>query len=405
MNFVATVCDQQGREKQLQLEAGSITEARSLAAEGGAFVVSIQEDAGKNPSARGSVPEKIKKSRARTAHFARELSVLISTGTPMTESLQAMERQTSDGPWKRVLGSVRTEVEEGGNLSDALGKFPRIFDPVFCSLVAAGESSGRLHELLGRLAAMKRREIKSRSLLIGSATYPAVLIVVSFGVLLAMTLFVIPRFAGLFETLNAPLPWTTELLLILSGLMRSYWWAVLAGIALACAGLWVSWQSMATRRYADRLLSKIPIAGPMTRGFTIARMTRLLGVLLESRVSMLESLDLVRRSLSRPLYHEWAIHAKELVTRGDSLSHSFRNEMLFTPSVQEALANAERGGRLAPVMLEIADYLDEDNESSARTLSNLLEPLIMVCLGVVVAFVALSMFIPLFDLTASAGGD
>lgn len=405
MNFTVQACDAKGDTVTRVIEGESVSEARASARSQGLFVVSIEMAKGASEgSVEGPVPRKIRGASKKLTQFSRELSVLVGTGTPIAESLRAVERQASEENWRRVIHAVREAVEEGVSLSVALSRHPGVFDPVFCSLIGAGESSGRLDDMLKRLAMIKRRERKARSLLIGSTTYPAVLMVVAGGVLVAMVLFVIPRFAGLFETLNAPLPWTTDLLLSVSNGFKAWWWAVIVLIAGFFTGLFVASKNKAAQRRADQLVCRTPVLGAMAQGFTVARTLRMMGVLLDARVSMLEAIELVRKSVGRPLYTEWADHATELVTRGEPLSESFESDILFPPSVREAIANAERTGRLAPVLVDLSDFMDDENEAMARTFSNLLEPVIMIGLGIVVAFVALSMFLPLFDLTASAGG-
>jgi len=406
VNYSVKTCDANGRTETVRIQAENAAAARAEAAVEGRFVVSVQEVAGpdRDTASEAPAPKKVRKAGKRVASFAKELSVLVSTGTPVAESLRAIEKQASDAGWKRVMHDVRTSVEEGTPLSRSLAEYPMIFDPIFRSLIAAGESSGKLHSLLQRLSSMKRREIKAKALLIGSATYPAVLMFVATSVMLAMILFVIPRFAGLFDTLNAPLPVTTQFLLALSGFITNWWWAIIGAGFAVCVGGYFGWRSQQVKLQVDTLLTKIPVLGPLAQGFTVARLTRLLGVLLDAKVSLLESLELVRQSITRPLYTEWIEDAVELVTRGESLSGSFSDDALFPPSIREAISNAENSGRLAPVLLDLSEYLDDENEALARTFTNLLEPLIMVVLGVVVAFVALSMFLPLFDLTASAGG-
>jgi type II secretory pathway component PulF len=397
-------CDAKGASLTRVIEGEDAREVRATAQSQGLFVVSVKAQKGSgDASPDGPVPRRVRGASKKLTQFARELSVLVGTGTPIADSLRAVERQASEENWRRVIGAVRESVEEGVSLSSALSQHPGVFDQVFCSLIGAGESSGRLDDMLKRLAMIKRRERKAKSLMIGSATYPAVLIVVAGGVMIAMVLFVIPRFAGLFETLNAPLPWTTELLLTMSNGFKQWWWALLLSIAAGVAGVLMAARNPGMQRRADLLLCRVPVLGSMAQGFTVARTLRMMGVLLDAKVSMLEAIGLVRKSVRRPLYAEWADHATELVTRGEALSGSFEDPMLFTPSIREAVSNAERTGRLAPVLVDLSDFMDDENEAMARTFSNLLEPVIMIGLGVVVAFVALSMFLPLFDLTASAG--
>lgn len=338
------------------------------------------------------------------AVFARELSVLVATGTPVVEALGALERQTRDERWRRIVSDVRQRVEEGDPLSAAMGAHARVFDAVSRSLVSAGESSGRLEEMLERLAILTRRQASTRSMLIGALVYPVLLIVVAIVVLALMLLVVMPRFAGLFESMDVELPGSTRALLAFGDIVRTYWWALLPGLMAAGAGLAAWLRSRAGRRLIDTAAVRLPQIGRLTRSFATARVTRLMGVLLHARVSMTETLELVRESMSNHHYVALIDRAESAVTRGEPVSAAFSDHALIVPSVCEAVRNGETSGRLAEVLLSVADYLDEENETVMRTLSSLLEPVIMITLGVVVGFVAVSMFLPLFDLTASAGG-
>lgn len=352
--------------------------------------------------------KKLKRPRGVGRHlagFARELSVLVSTGTPMVESLAALERQAADERWRVVVGDVRRRVEEGDPLSQALAAHPQIFDPVSRSLMAAGESSGRMESMLDRLAQLTRRKERTRAMIAGAMVYPALLLTVGSGVLVLMLTFVLPRFSGLFETLETPLPATTKFLVSLSEILRGYWFIVfpvIIGFVVAV----VFWSKSVSGRTAIQTVSiRMPKLGVVSRTIICAQLARVLGVLLESRVPMMEALDLTRQSMSNHHYTKLISRAEDAVTRGDPISSAFASDTkLVTAALSEAIRNGEQSGRLAEVLLRLADYLDEENETVLKSLASILEPIIMIGLGVVVGFIAVSMFLPLFDLTASAGG-
>lgn len=338
------------------------------------------------------------------AIFAREMSVLVSTGTPVVEALMALERQSHDERWSAVLHDVRQRVEEGTPLSEAMGSHPGAFDAVTRSLIAAGESSGQLDAMLTRLAVLTRRQLAARRAVGGALVYPALLIVVAAVVLTLMIVFVLPRFGGLFETLDSPLPPTTGLLMLFSAFVRAYWWGLLPALAMGGAGAVLWLRSARGKAALDTAVLRAPRVGPIARSFATARIARLLGVLLESRVPLMEALELTKASMGNEHYRALLQRAESQVTKGESVSAAFGASALIAPSVCEAIRNGEQSGRLAPVLLSVADYLDDENETVIKSLSTLLEPVIMIVLGLVVGFIAISMFLPLFDLTASAGG-
>ncbi|GJM18662.1 MAG: type II secretion system protein F [Phycisphaeraceae bacterium] len=386
------------------VEAATAEEAIERLRRRGMFVLSTSE-AGDAPAASKTKSGKRTKSNPKQlAVFAREMSVLISTGTPVMESLVALERQTQSETWKNALARVRAKVEEGMPLSQAMADQPGIFDPVSRSLVAAGESSGKLDTMFERLAVLSRRQAAAHSAIMGAMIYPALLLSVAGIVLVLMLMFVLPRFGGLFETLDTPLPPTTKILMVMSDAMLAYWWGI-APALVACVVGGVFWaRSAHGKAVRDTAMVRMPKVGVLARAFATARIARLLGVLLESKVPLMEALALTKASMTNANYARLIEAAETQVTKGESMSAAFGGSDLVAHSVCEAMRNGEQSGRLGKVLLNVADYLDEENETVIKSLSTLIEPVIMISLGLVVGFVAVSMFLPLFDLTASAGG-
>jgi type II secretory pathway component PulF len=323
----------------------------------------------------------------------------------VADAIGAVERQTRDDAFRSVIASVRTRVEEGSQFSDALAQHPATFDGICRSLVCAGESSGRMDEMLARLSDMIRSQLKTRQTVANAMVYPCLLLIVSVGVAVAMLGFVLPRFEGLFQTLNAPLPTSTRLLMDLSAFIRQ-WWMVLLGIgaALGLGGR----MYLATSGGADsfmRLVYSLPHIGGILRDITTARLSRVLGVLLTGRVGMVDALRLVKATASMPAYVQLLSRAEDVVTQGESLSDALNNQTLITPAVCEAVRSGERSGRVGQVLTQIADSMDEENELRVKTLTGLLEPVILLVMGLVIGCVAISMFLPLFDLTAAGRGS
>ncbi|MBL4809761.1 MAG: type II secretion system F family protein [Phycisphaerales bacterium] len=337
------------------------------------------------------------------SEFARELSVLVTTGTPLVDAIQSLETQAKSENWKNILEELRGRLEDGDSLSDAMQARHEVFGPVFCSLAAAGESGGNLDVMLIRVGKLLRQEAKIRSNIAGAMMYPILLTAISAIVLTVMIGLVLPRFAGLFESLDTDLPPTTKFLMMISTIMRSYWWAIIPGFISIIAAI-VYWiRSDQGQKIAEVALLKIPVLGKTICSIQTARIFRVLGLLIESKVPILESIELTRRSVSNSLYKNLLTKAEEAVTIGEPVSIAFAADNLILPSAVQAIKNAEQSGRMGPVMIQLADYLDEENETVIKSISSLIEPLIMIGLGIMVGFIAVSMFLPLFDLTASAG--
>lgn len=400
MSYSYTAYDRSGKEVCGTIDAASEHEALEEIRRKGLFPTHVgrqKESLQRGPKSRAP------RGALRSLVFTlRQLAVLSSTGTPIVDALIAVERQTSDGAWRAILADVRRRVEEGATLAEAMGSHPEAFNAVCRSLVAAGETAGNLGVMLERLARLIRRQQRVRSAMVGALVYPALLISVSAGVLVVMIALVMPRFAEMFESLDAPLPASTEILMDLSAWLRAYWWAVLGTLIAGACGLG-AWLSTAHGRATrDRILLRLPIVGTMLRSMSAGRIARLLSVLLASRIPLVEALELTRNTITNREYRILLEGSIERVTRGDSLSSVFSGSPLIPPSMTEALRSAERSGTVDTVLGDLADFIEEDNEALVRALTSVFEPIILIVLGVLVAFVAISIFLPLFDLTASA---
>lgn len=335
---------------------------------------------------------------------SRQLALLISTGTPIVESLRAIERQVIDPKWRAVLADVRGRVEDGTPLSEAMAAHPKSFDAVARSLVHAGEAGGTLEEMLRRLATLTRQQEKLVASVMGSMMYPAMLIVVAVGVLVLMLTYVLPKFTGMFETLDAPLPATTQFLLVLSNGLRFYWWAVPPALCLIGFIVWRLIGTHSGRRKIEWALLHGPLVGKIARSLMVARLVRMLGVLLEAKVPLLEALELTRESIPSRHFKALLSRAETEISQGESLSAAFARDPMIPSSVAESMSNGERTGRLGSVLSSLGDFMDEDNDLIVRSLSSIIEPVILIGLGILVGFVAISMFLPLFDLTTMTEG-
>jgi type II secretory pathway component PulF len=345
-----------------------------------------------------------RKTLKHVAILSRQLCVLTSSGTPLVDALSALERQTPPGRWHEEMAALRERVEQGKALSEAMAAAPEVFDAVACSLVTAGESSGHLPDMLDRLSQLKRRQLSVLNAITGAMIYPCLLVTVATAIFLMLLIFIVPRFAMLFSSLDVPLPPTTRVLVQASGLFRHYWPVVLIVVAGLVTGVIVGLRSPAGQRFKDTFVLKVPYMGQIVKGFATARIVRLLGVLLSGHVPLLNALVLIRGAVANVHYDALIAKAHDHVARGEPLSQAFSDPFLVTPSVHEAIRSGEQSGQLDRLLLEIAGFLDEENEVIVRSLTSIMEPVILVVMGLLVGAVALSMFLPLFDLTAMTQG-
>lgn len=405
MKFAYKAFESSGKPASGSIDANDANEARETLRKKGIFATEVSEEGAAGRSARPSNVRPEGASLAEVAGFTREIAILVSTGTPLVEALRSLERQSRNERFKAIVTDLCKSVEQGEALSDAMMRYPKAFDGVACSLVRAGEEGGELAAMLDRLAKLLRQVQKIRGALIGAMIYPALLITVALSVLTAMVGFVLPKFEDLFKTLQAPLPPSTKLLLGLGAFMKENWWMVLVGLGAAIAGVVLYLRSESGRSSLHRALVSIPGLGKVIRALSVARISRVLGVLVEGRVPLLDALRLTRASVWNRVYAELVDRAEQSLVRGEPLYTAFTAKLggveLVTPSVCEALRNAEKSGRLGAVLSSVADHLDEDNELVVKSLTSVVEPLILIVLGVIVGFVAISMFLPLFDLTAA----
>jgi type II secretory pathway component PulF len=391
------------------VDAGDAAGAAELLRRKGLFVAEV----------KASIPTEEKRTRGRrrrssrgqrlkdVAWFSRQLHVLVSSGTQLADALHALERQARPGPWRQVMTSLRTRVEEGTSLAVAMEPHGTYFDPIYRNLITAGESSGHLVEMFDRLAGLKQKQLKIRNSVVGALVYPCMLMTVGLSIFIMLLLFVIPRFAGLFKTMDVPLPSSTAVLLHVSDAFRGYWWLILLAVAGGVGTLVFCLRTPRGRSIRDTAILRMPYLGPVVKSLSTARIISLLGVLMQARIPVLETLRHVRQSTGNSRYQELISKAEDSVSKGEAMSAAFDDASLINPSVYEAIRSGESSGEIDRLLLNISAFLDEENEVIVRSLTSIIEPLILVVMGVLVGMISICMFMPLFDLasmTQQGGG-
>jgi len=406
MKLAYTAYDSRGQATTGTIESADVVAATEALRSKGLYVAQIAESAAtvEKVTTKRRLSLKGGNKTKNLTMFTRQLCVLVSSGSQLTEALGAVERQVKQGPWRSAIADLNARVEEGAALSEAMEANCEYFDPVYCSLIAAGESSGHLVEMLDRLATLKQKQLRIRNSVVGALIYPILLVFLSIAIFSLLMIFVVPRFSTLFETLDVPLPASTQALVSISEAMRNYWWAMGIALAAALVATVVSLRTPKGRRLRDTVTLKLPCIGNIAKSLITARIIYLLGVLIEGHVQVLEALRLVRRAAGNAHYAELVAKAQKHVAEGELLSLSFSDTYLISPCVHAAIQSSEQSGQLDRLLLSIAGFLDDENETILRSLTSIIEPVILVVMGILVGLIAISMFLPLFDLTAMTQG-
>jgi type II secretory pathway component PulF len=282
-------------------------------------------------------------------------------------------------------------------------EFPHTFPETYIAVVGAGEMSANLPDMFTRLAVMVTRKREIRNRIISATAYPALLICLSFTIVATMVVFVVPRFKALFASLNSPLPWSTKVMFSTSLFLRGHWpWFLGAGVAAVVVVVLLCKTAGGRQRLCD-WQTRLPLAGKLFARLILAQMYRVMGLLLESRVGLMETLHLAGRISSNKDYQTLLTTMTETVEQGDRLGDAVSRSAMVPPSIAQAVVIGEESGHLDQAMLFVADVQDEDNAQMIDALTKLIEPIILIGMGFVVGAIALSLFIPLFDLAAMAG--
>jgi len=331
----------------------------------------------------------------------RQMAMLLRSGSGLVPALSAIRRQMKNANHAALLGKLVNDLEDGLTLTDTLRKHPRTFDAVYCAIVAAGEASGTLTEMFERLSVIVGKRRAMRKKILGAMAYPALLIAMCFQIMLVLLFFVLPRFDAMFIQLGVETPATTKVLLSVSVVLRDYWPLLLfTTAAFVGTAVWAL-TSSAGRQWLSNVQLVIPVVGRLRSRLIQGQIFRTMGMLLESRVDVLDTLDLVRESTRNRRFQKLFSDLQEAVTSGGRLSTAFEASTIVEPYICQAIYTGEDSGSLGASLSFCADMLDESNEELISMVTKLIEPLILIGMGVVVGGVAISLFVPLFDMTSA----
>jgi general secretion pathway protein F len=332
------------------------------------------------------------------AIMVRQLSTLLSAGLPLVESLTAVIEQVSNPALKKIATQVRERVNEGSSLADAFAQHPRVFSPLFVNMTRAGERSGALEIVLERLADFTENQVAFRHKISAAMVYPILMTFVGIGVLGFLLGYVIPTVTQIFADHKQTLPLPTLILMTASDGLRRFWWVGVVVVALMLLGIDRYSRTERGRLMLDRLKLKAPVFGTLALKIAIARFTRTLAILLKSGVPVLTSMDIVKNVVNNQVLLQVIEEARDNIREGQDIAPPLRRSQLFPPLATHMIAVGEKSGKLEDMLLRVADAFETDVETTVQGLTALIEPLMILFMGSIIGFIALSILLPIFQI-------
>ncbi|ANM28553.1 pilus assembly protein PilC [Acidobacteria bacterium Mor1] len=335
--------------------------------------------------------------------FTRQFSVMIDAGLPLVQCLEILASQQENRAFQKILMAVRQDVESGATLADALRKHPKAFDGLYCNMVAAGEAGGILDTILQRLAQYIEKIVKLRGAVRSALVYPVAVIGIAVAVVWIILWKVIPTFATLFEGLGASLPLPTRITIMASNFIGRWWWLILLAIVGTIVTLVRYHKTHKGKRHIDGIMLKVPVLGMLLKKIAVARFCRTLGTLTASGVPILEGLEITAKTSGNAIVEDAIMATRASVEEGKTIAEPLRQHSLFPGMVVQMVAVGESTGALETMLNKIADFYEDEVDEATANLLALLEPIMIVFLGVVIGGIVISMYMPMFDLISKIG--
>jgi type IV pilus assembly protein PilC len=385
-----------GQIQKGQVDVKSREEVSAYLRKNRMMLVSVRE-APKKVSLGGSMG----KGRVKTRYiviFTRQFATMINAGLPLVQSLTILADQTENKLLQEVTKAVVHDVESGNTLADAFSKHPRAFSSLYVNMVAAGEAGGILDTILLRLATFLEKSDALIRKVKGAMIYPTVIFSVAFIAIAVLLIFVIPTFQSMFASVNLELPLPTRVVIGMSHILIGFWWAIAGtagGIVFALKRYYATTDG---QRRIDGMLLKAPVLGDILRKSAVSRFTRTLGTLISSGVSILDGLEITAKTAGNMVIHDAVMESRQSIAGGETISAPLAKSRVFPPMVISMIAVGEQTGGLDEMLTKIADFYDEEVDVAVSSLLSLMEPVMIVVLGVLVGGMVVAMYLPIFDM-------
>ncbi|MBU4321077.1 MAG: type II secretion system F family protein [Nitrospinae bacterium] len=330
--------------------------------------------------------------------FSRQLATLVTAGISFIRSLDTLAEQTKSRKLRRIIEEIRKEVEGGSSFSDALAKFPKVFSTLYISMVKVGEEAGVLDDILNRLSSLLEHDATTRARVKAATRYPVIVVISMIIAFLVLTTFVVPKFASLYQSAKVELPFPTQVLIFLNKAIRTYWPLLIASVAGVIFAFRGYIRTPSGRWNLDKFKLRVPIIGSVVEKTVMSRFSRIFSTLYSSGIPMLHALDIVAGTLGNIIIARAVEVIKESVREGKGLAVPMAGTMVFPPMVTQMVAVGEETGALEDMLTKVADYYDLEVEYAIKNLSTTLEPVLLVFLAGGILFLALGIFLPIWDM-------
>lgn len=388
--------DRKGKRLKGEMDAASVAFVNAMLRRQGINPVRVS----KRSASLFTVKKKIKPKDV--AVFTRQLSTMIAAGIPVAQAFDIVGKGHENPSMRELVNTIRQDIEGGTNMTDALSKYPLYFDELYCNLVNAGEQAGILDTILDKLATYKEKIESIKGKIKSALFYPTAVIVVAFIITSILMIFVIPQFESLFKGFGADLPAFTRLVMNISTAFKNNWYIIFGSIIGVVVFFSYSYKrSIKMQHTMDRLLLRVPVIGEIIRKATIARFSRTLATMFAAGVPLVEALDSVAGATGNRVYFEGTMAIKGDVTTGTQLQSAMGSTNLFPNMVVQMVAIGEESGELDSMLSKVADIYEQEVDDAVAGLSSLLEPIIMVFLGVVIGGLVIAMYLPIFKIAGT----
>lgn len=330
--------------------------------------------------------------------FTRQFSVMLDSGLPLVQCLGILAEEQDNKFFTDVLNQVRSDVEAGSTLADAMGKHPRVFDNLFVNMISAGEAGGILDEILRRLSVFLEKNVKLKRAVLSASVYPSIIIAVAMIVVFVIMVWVIPVFATLFQGLDFPLPLPTRIVMATSSFMAQFSIPIILAVVLGSFGMRSYYRTDSGKLAIDRFLLTIPIVGVVLKKIAIARFSRTLATLMSSGIPILEGLTITANTAGNVVIQNALMDTRREVEKGKTLVEPLKKMTLFPSMVTQIIGVGEQTGELDQMLQKLADFYEDEADAAVANLLTVLEPVMIVFLGVVIGGIVISMYMPMFTL-------
>ncbi|MEM7576513.1 MAG: type II secretion system F family protein [Planctomycetota bacterium] len=374
-----------------QMLRGQGNVVQSLTPEGGS-VAGWMETLQKLNYTSGPAPKDV-------LNFTTQLAVMVRAGISLRAALEGIAEQTENAKFKQILFQIKQDVESGKPFSDALNKYPKLFGPLYVNMIRASEMSGQFSHMLERVAAYLAQQIETRRMVVGAMIYPVAIAAMAIGTSIFLLTFVLPKFAGVFEGKESAMPMPTIVLMSLSAFMQVWWWAVLLAIVVASLGLFFTAKTEKGGLWLDHLKLRFPIFQKMFRSLYISRSLHTMGELVNAGVPMLDTLAITGEISGNRLFEKLWKGVYNSVKQGKKITQPMNKGNLLPKAVVQMISAGEESGKLGEVLDEISSFYSKQLKETIKTVTSMIEPIMILVMGTVVGFIAMAIILPIFKLS------